>query len=91
MKKITAYQCEFCKHSLFLSRAGAKKHEEKCWLNPKRKSCATCLHVYHKIDMGESEYVWFCAANEAAPFKKKIENCESWQLNSDGIFDDGNN
>ena len=86
MKKVTAYQCDFCKvPKLYLSRSGAKKHEERCWLNPKRKSCATCGNLY--CDYSKDEPVWVCKDTLHTPFKQKIDNC-SYYTKGDGIFND---
>ena len=41
MKKVTAYKCEFC-NKLLNSYSGMKSHEDKCFKNPKSKSCITC-------------------------------------------------
>ena len=86
MKKVTAYQCEFCKTPrLYLSKSGAKKYEEKCWLNPVRKSCATCGYLYS--DLSAAGEGWKCSETKHIPFKKKIENCPCF-IRSGGIFDD---
>jgi len=86
MKKVTAYQCGFCRISrLYLSKSGVKKHEEKCWLNPVRKSCATCEYLYS--DLSAVEANWKCLATKHIPFKKKIENCP-YYTRSGGIFND---
>jgi hypothetical protein len=41
MKKITAFECEFCKRILKTKQA-MKVHEPKCFKNPVSKSCLTC-------------------------------------------------
>jgi len=41
MKKIKSYKCDFCK-KLLQTQSGMKKHEEKCFYNPKTNSCITC-------------------------------------------------
>jgi len=41
MKKITAFECEFCKRILKTKQA-MKVHEPKCFKNPASKSCLTC-------------------------------------------------
>lgn len=43
MKKIQAYECEFCKKILRTS-SGISKHEVSCFFNPVSKSCVTCAH-----------------------------------------------
>lgn len=41
MEKVTAYKCEFCK-KILSTKSGMHKHENKCFSNPKSKSCITC-------------------------------------------------
>ena len=93
MEKITAYKCSFCKdssRSIFQSRSGCRKHEKRCWLNPARKSCATCSNLSERIDTVEpfgSE--WRCSSRkEVKPFKSKIDNCFCWE-ESGAIFTNG--
>jgi len=84
MKKVTAYHCDFCKQPrLFLSRSGAKRHEARCWLNPARKSCGTCLRLYF-----DAYRKWECLEKVCVPFSRKIAQCSKYEKNPDGIFDD---
>ena len=90
MEKVTAYKCDFCKDDaqrLFLSRSGCAKHEKRCWLNPARKSCATCGNLSEKIEEVEPcGYCWICLVRKNfTPFKSKISNCPHWN-DSGGIF-----
>uniref|UniRef100_A0A6M3LBV8 Uncharacterized protein n=1 Tax=viral metagenome TaxID=1070528 RepID=A0A6M3LBV8_9ZZZZ len=90
MKKVTAYKCDFCKPNaprLFLSHSGAKKHENRCWLNPARKSCATCMNVAPLSDISVG---WKCLENIYTPFKKKVEGCSHYKP-SGTIFDNETN
>jgi len=41
MYEVKAYHCSYCK-KYGLSKAWIKKHEQKCFLNPETRSCATC-------------------------------------------------
>ena len=90
MEKVTAYKCSFCQdrqRRLFLPRSGCKKHEERCWLNPARKSCATCANLFEAA-IDDGEYMEFqCSKNEAKPFKQKVEFCPYWEL-GEGVFGD---
>ena len=43
MEKINAYKCGFC-NKILRSYSGMWKHENKCFKNPKSKSCATCKY-----------------------------------------------
>ena len=84
MKKVTAYQCVFCE-KIYLSRSGAGKHEKKCWLNPARRSCATCgnLMYYDGREGG-----WRCTVRNIRVFREKIEQCPYYDQGV-GIFNDG--
>lgn len=49
MKEIKAYQCDYCK--LYKkTKSYVKEHEDKCYLNPKNRACATCKHNVIEID-----------------------------------------
>ena len=90
MEKVTAYKCSFCKDSsnrLFMSRSGCKAHEEKCWLNPARKSCATCKNLSEYIEEIEPYGPeWKCVKRkEVTPFTRKISDCVYWEK-SGAIF-----
>jgi len=43
MKKINAYQCSYCSFYRKTKRV-VKKHEERCFYNPKNKVCGSCKH-----------------------------------------------
>lgn len=83
MEKVTAYKCSFCKDStrrLYLSPSGCRRHEKRCWLNPARKSCATCLNLYSHYDDDKDKSGWRCLdIPSIVPFKSKISNCHLWQ------------
>ena len=89
MKKVTAYQCSFCKDStrkLFLTRNGCLKHEKRCWLNPIRKSCATCTNLHDDIAKKVPFGFWKCSKRkDVTPFKTKITECPWWE-ESGAIF-----
>jgi len=89
MIRVTAYQCDFCKDGskLYLSQSGCRKHERCCWLNPKRKSYATCNNLYD-IESHEDPFgiVWKCSQrDDVVPFKVKIDQCPNWH-ESGAIF-----
>ena len=84
MEKITAYKCSWCKdnsRSIYLSRSGCQKHERRCWLNPVRKSCATCANLIERIEEVEPYGVtWGCyKRKEVVPFSTKISQCPAWE------------
>jgi len=90
MKQVIAYKCDYCKdssRSIYLSRSGCQKHERKCWLNPIRKSCATCLNLHEYVEE-EEPYggSWKCLARkDVVPFSTKISQCLYWE-ESGAIF-----
>jgi hypothetical protein len=43
-KKVTKYQCNYCK-KCWVAKSRANKHENRCFKNPEVKSCATCNHL----------------------------------------------
>jgi hypothetical protein len=42
MKEVIVKQCDYCDKTS-KSKSQMKKHEEKCFNNPRTQSCATCL------------------------------------------------
>ena len=88
MEKVTAYKCSFCtpsKRKLFLSRSGCSKHEKRCWLNPARKSCATCINLRVCVEEQEADG-WKCLKRiDITPFKGAIFACRYWE-ESGAIF-----
>lgn len=44
MREVTVYECEYCNKRKYAYKSSAKKHENKCYWNPKTKSCMTCKH-----------------------------------------------
>lgn len=54
MQEIKAYECEFCNNKIYKLKSSAKKHENKCFANPKNKACRTCKHA---IKDSETVYV----------------------------------
>lgn len=50
MKEIIAYECEFCGKKRYKHKGSAKRHEDKCFANPKNKACRTCEHAIKDSD-----------------------------------------
>ncbi len=44
MNKITVFECEFC-HRTNKRKGRMQEHEDKCFQNPKSKSCITCKNM----------------------------------------------
>jgi hypothetical protein len=47
MKNVIAYNCGFC-GKLYDSPTSCKKHENRCYFNPKTKSCASCAFLKYE-------------------------------------------
>lgn len=41
MKEIKAFQCDYC-NKYYKHKSSAKRHENKCFKNPKNKACLSC-------------------------------------------------
>ena len=81
MIKVSGYKCSFCQDGrarFYLTRSGCKKHEARCWMNPARKSCATCINLSERPD-DEGDKIWSCHLRKyITPFKSKVVNCWHW-------------
>ena len=56
MKEVRAFKCDFC-HRCFMRQCDAKRHEDACNGNPKRRACKTCKHCReNSIVDGEDIY-----------------------------------
>ena len=92
MKEIKAYQCDYCTFNM-KTKASVINHENKCFYNPKTKSCATCKHnvldyeTYYNRDHGgnpgstdfDIKYNW-CEKIDIELRKGTLTtNCELWE------------
>ncbi len=91
MKKITAYQCDFCpKHYLY--KSSAVRHEKRCYLNPQNKACLTCGNylrsrntVYvppYDGNPGSSDYdvtVYYCQSSGKSFTEDNINKRQEFQ------------
>ena len=99
MKKIKAYQCNFC--SFYRkTKSAVKKHEKRCFYNPKNRACATCKHnrIYHETFFDESydktpispEYIistnWCEKKNIELNNKTLCAHCDLWEEKGEEIF-----
>lgn len=41
MKEIKAFACDYCK-KIYRHKSSAKRHENRCFYNPKNKACISC-------------------------------------------------
>ena len=68
MKKIIAYECEFCGKIL-----KTKAHGYYCYFDPKHKACVTC----NNLDTDGKAYI--CTKNYTTPFLKSLRNCPEYK------------
>jgi len=68
MKKITAFECDFCKRILKTKQA-MKVHEPKCFKNPASKSCLTCNNLTLRSFIGGKQV----ADNEELILQFKVD------------------
>jgi len=82
MKRVKAYGCEFCKKLLY-SYSGMKAHEDKCFKNPKSKSCLTCKNFNFTGVLNGNKL----SPNEVEILKFKTEGTfkMQWDGDPDGI------
>lgn len=73
MQKIEAFQCAFCT-KIYLSKETCRKHESRCFWNPKTRSCASCIFERYKdysIMPGHSTSIRTCLRNHDISAKLK--------------------
>ncbi len=46
MNPISAFRCAYCA-KVYENKESCRKHEWKCYSNPKSRSCATCLYLFY--------------------------------------------
>ncbi len=86
MKKITVFQCGYCR-KILRTDSGMRKHERQCFSNPLTKSCRTCINLSEHCPSDETDdvpgYSWDCSAGEKVPFESKIIACRGWAHDKD--------
>lgn len=73
MIKVNAFQCAFCT-KIYLSKETCRKHECRCFWNPKTRSCASCIFEQYKdyrIMPGHSTSIRTCLRNHDISAKLK--------------------
>lgn len=86
----TIYECEHCHKKRLINKTQMKKHEEKCYYNPKTKSCITCNNFeseapyreYHdEVPGGAYEYFdGYRECEVGLNIQDKLKtNCCSWK------------
>ena len=59
------YRCPHCRRS-YGAKGTAERHLERCFRNPSRRTCMTCVHqrkgVFGEPDCAISEGAWPCCA-----------------------------
>lgn len=82
-RQVKAYACEFkCGQKVVMSKASMIDHEARCFHNPVKKACATCIHFEKEHDdngmaapYNESWVDLICHAKEEC-LDKLQNNCE---------------
>ncbi len=46
-REVRAYKCEYC-DKVYINKPSAASHEKKCFWNPEKRACATCLNPYDR-------------------------------------------
>lgn len=80
MKEIKAYQCEYGCKKVLLTKQGIKRHEEKCFWNPKRKACASCKNN-EPYDGDDGDSGMWCTVLEFDIFTDRYNgnsDCINW-------------
>ncbi len=83
MKKVTAWQCSFCGFYK-KTKKSVMEHEERCYLDPEKRACATCVHNLFSKDYFETEKELtnnYCYARDVYLLKKNLRiNCSLWGI-----------
>ena len=83
-----AWACQYgCRTNVQTVRKRMEKHEERCWCNPARRACATCLHlkhewetVYERPNVDHEERFAYCDADEDIDLSEKLRHdCPLWE------------
>lgn len=97
-RAITAYACNFkCGKKVDTVRKRMEVHEARCFCNPVRRACQTCIHFqadsdtiynpYHGGNPGSTDYeakYHYCDAREDVNLREKLVcDCPSWSNKAD--------
>ena len=83
-REVKAYGCKYkCRQRVVLSKASMADHETRCFHNPEKKACATCVHLERQHDgngmdgtpYNENWINLLCHAKEEC-MSKLESNCE---------------
>lgn len=59
-REVKAYGCEFkCGRKVVLSKASMIDHESRCFHNPVKKACVTCIYFEREQDDNGAEGVYY--------------------------------
>ena len=82
MKTINAYQCNYCK-KIYENSSSCKSHENRCYYNPKTRSCASCAFFtlqYKKHNLGHNIQFQSCLKNIDVTNQKLKTGCEKYSI-----------
>ncbi len=78
MKKIEAFQCNYCP-KFYKSKSKTKGHEGKCYYNPVTKSCGSCGWFATGLTTYENPCLVRGTSEKDAEGRTKLKtNCEKW-------------
>ena len=60
MRKIMAYQCDWC-NKIYKTKSAMAKHEKRCFYNPAVKSCWTCNN---NMEYDTDNDIFYCKAGK---------------------------
>jgi hypothetical protein len=73
-RKVTAYACKYkCRRKVTTHRQDMKDHEERCKLNPARRTCATCKFEEPEEDGGGRG--WYCTEEHLPEDTQMVYDC----------------
>lgn len=80
--KVTRYRCPFCTRG-WSSKKRATEHIERCWHNPAKRNCKTC--VYHQPYVATKDV---CLPGALCACDEQPEECLLGEDISDGLRSD---
>ena len=92
-REVKAYGCEFkCGKKVVLSKKSIIEHESRCFHNPEKKACVTCVYFEREQDDNGAEGAYnqswvnlLCNAKEEC-IDKLQSNCELHKPKQQGII-----
>jgi len=78
MKKVNAFSCEYC-GKLYENSDSCKRHEHRCYANPRTKSCASCIFLKRaNFDYAEGRITLNTCLRNQDNVRKLKTNCSGF-------------